>query len=62
MSVVIQLVVGELELVEGEHLLHPLSAFRRGVGVDVDAWGRVGVRLPRHNPRGAEMKDGGRIT
>ena len=26
MAIVVQLVVGELELVEGDHLLHPLSA------------------------------------
>ena len=26
MAIVVQLVVGELELVEGDHLLHPLGA------------------------------------
>ena len=29
MAVVVQLVVGELELVEGDHLLHPLGALHQ---------------------------------
>ena len=35
-SVVVQLVVCELELVEGDDLLHPVGAAGGGVGVDVD--------------------------
>ena len=55
MSVIVQLVVGKLELVEADHLLHPLGALGGGVGVHVDAGRRVGVRLPRHHPaRGVE--------
>lgn len=36
-AVVIQEVVGQLELVEGHDLPHPLRALGRGVGVEVDA-------------------------
>ena len=50
MAVVVQLVVGELELVKGDHLLHPLGAFSGTVGVDVDPGGRVGVGLSSHHP------------
>ncbi len=45
MSVVVQLVVGELELVEGDDLLHPVGAAGGGVGVHVDPAGtREGER------------------
>ena len=52
MSVVVQEVVGELELVEADDLLHPLSAFSWGIRVDVDPTRHVGVRLARHHPGG----------
>ena len=52
MAVLIQLIVGELELVEGDHLLHPLGPLGRGVWVDVDPRGRVGVSLACHHPAG----------
>ena len=39
MAVVVQLVVGEFELVEGDDLLHPLGPLGRAVGVDVDPGG-----------------------
>ena len=61
-SVVVQLVVGELELVERCDLLHPLRPLGGGVWVDVDARGRVGVRLARHDPRGAATEGKWRIT
>ena len=50
MAVLIQLIVGELELVEGDDLLHPLGALGGGVWVDVDAGRGVGVSLARHHP------------
>ena len=43
MAVFIQLIVGELELVEGDDLFHPLSALGGGVWVHVDAGRGVGV-------------------
>ena len=39
MAVVVQLVVGEFELVEGDDLLHPLGSLGGAVGVDVDPGG-----------------------
>ena len=52
MAVLVQLIVGELQFIEGDDLFHPLSSLSRGVGVDVDpGWG-VGVRLARHHPTG----------
>ena len=47
-------VVGELELVEGDHLLHPLLAGGGAVGVDVHPLGHLGVPLARHNPTAGE--------
>ena len=50
MAVFIQLIVGELELVEGDDLFHPLSALGRGVWVHVDPGRGVWVRFARHHP------------
>lgn len=50
MSVLVQRVVGELELQEGDGLLHPVAAAGRRVGVDVGPAGRLRLRLPRHLP------------
>ena len=43
-------VVGQLELVEGDNLLHPLLTRGRAVRVDVHPLGHLRVRLPSHNP------------
>ena len=43
-------VVGELELVEGDDLLHPLLPRRRAVRVDVHALRHLRVGLARHHP------------
>ena len=43
-------VVGDLELVEGDDLLHPLLAGGRAVRVDVHPLRHLRVRLTRHNP------------
>lgn len=53
MALVVQLIVGELELVEADHLSHPGVPRGERVWVDVDPRrnGRVGV--PRHHPLGA---------
>ena len=48
--VLVQLVVGQLELVEGDHLLHPLRPLGGRVWVHVDPGRRVGVGLARHHP------------
>lgn len=53
MAVVIQQVVGQLELVEGHDLLHPLCTFGRRVRVVVHSAWSGGVRLPGHQPGGA---------
>lgn len=52
-SLVVQFVVGELQLVETDHLPHPGVARRQRVRVDVGTGrnGRVGV--PGHHPLGA---------
>jgi hypothetical protein len=51
-------VVGQLELVEGDNLLHPLLPGGGTVRVDVHPLGHLGVRLPSHNPPAAkEMFD-----
>ena len=50
MSVVVEQVVGELEFVERDDLLHPLRALGRRVGVDVDAAGHVRVGLAGDHP------------
>ena len=52
MSVLVQLIVGEFELIEGDDLLHPLGPLGGGVGVDVDPGRRVGVCLAGHHPAG----------
>ena len=46
-------VVGELELVEGDDLLHPLLPRRRAVRVDVHALRHLRVGLARHHPPAA---------
>lgn len=53
MAVVIQQVVGQLELVKGHDLLHPLCTLGRRVRVVVYTAWRGGVRLPGHQPGGA---------
>ena len=50
---VVRLVVGHLHLLEGDHLLPQLLGREGGVRVGVVAVGRGGVRLARHQPRGA---------
>ena len=46
-------VVGQLELVEGDHLLHPLLPCRRAVRVDVHALWHLRVGLARDDPLAA---------
>ena len=46
-------VVGELELVEGDDLLHPLLPRGRAVRVDVHALRHLGVSLARDDPLAA---------
>ena len=43
-------VIGQLELVEGDNLLHPLLPGGGTVRVDVHPLGHLGVRLPGYNP------------
>ena len=49
-AVLVRQVVGELQLVEGDDLLHPLLAGGRAVGVNVHPLGHLRVRLARHHP------------
>ena len=37
MAVIIQLMIGELELVEAHHLLHPLSTFSWGIWMNMNS-------------------------
>lgn len=47
---VVQFVVGQLQLVKADHLTHPRLPRGRGVRVDVDSGRHRGVRVPRHHP------------
>lgn len=51
-AVLVRDVVGELELVKGDGLGHPLLAGGRAVGVDVHAFGHLRVGLAGHHPAG----------
>lgn len=48
MPVVIQQIVGQFELIEGNDLLHPLRPFGRGVRVVMDSPGGGGVGFAGH--------------
>ena len=50
MSVLVEVVVGQLQLVEEDGLFHPVSTGGRGVGVDVEPPRHVGLSLARHHP------------
>lgn len=50
MAVLVECVVGELELEEGDGLLHPVAPWGRGVGVEVGPAGRLGLRFSCHLP------------
>lgn len=52
MPVVIQQIVGQFELIEGNDLLHPLRSFGRGVRVVMDSPGGGGVGFAGHQPGG----------
>lgn len=62
MALVVQLIVGEFEFVEADHLPHPGVSRGQGVWVDVDPRGHGGVRVPRHHPLGAVVHIPGRHT
>ncbi len=50
LAVLVHLVVGELDLLEGDDLLPKLIARVRRIGVDVESMGRGRIRLPGHQP------------
>lgn len=50
MAVLVERVVGELELQEGDGLLHPVAPQRRRVGVEVRPAGRLRLRFSCHLP------------
>lgn len=50
MAVLVGYVVGDLELVERDDLLHPLLPSGGRVGVDVHPLGHLRVGLSRHHP------------
>ncbi len=52
--VLVRDVVGQLQLVERHHLLHPLLARGRAVRVDVHPLGHLRVRLAGHDPTAAK--------
>ena len=47
----VQVVVGELEFLEGDELSHPVRPRGRRVRVHVEAARHVGFRFARHRPR-----------
>ena len=49
-AMLVREVVGELELVEGDNLLHPLLPAGRTVRVDVHPLWHLRVSLPRYDP------------
>lgn len=49
-TMLVTYVVCQFQLVEGDHLLHPLLARRRRVGVDVHPLRHLRVCLPSHHP------------
>ena len=53
-SVLVADVVGQLELVEGDHLLHPLLAGGRAVRVDIHALRHLRVSLAGDHPAAVE--------
>lgn len=59
-SLVVQLVVGELQLVETDHLPHPGVSRGQRVRVDVSPRGNGGVGVPCHHPLGAVVHVPGR--
>lgn len=50
MAILVELIVGQLQLVEGHYLLHPVGAGGRRIGMHMNTWRRYGVRLARHHP------------
>ena len=52
-ALVVQLVVGQFQLVEADHLAHPRLSRGRGVRVDVDSGRHRRVGVPRYHPLGA---------
>lgn len=50
MSERVQVVVGQLQLLEGDELPHPVRAGGRRVRVDVEPAGHGGLCLPGHRP------------
>lgn len=60
-SIVIHLIVRQFDFVKGYDLLHPVRAFSRRVGMNMDAGRSDGVRFSCHNPRRA-VDERDRIT
>lgn len=61
MSERIEVVVGELELLEGNQLPHPVGTSSRGVGMNVQPPGHGRLCFPRHRPawgHGTELRVG----
>lgn len=50
MAVLVERIVGELELEEGHRLLHPVAPRGRRVGMEVGPAGRLRLGLSRHFP------------
>lgn len=50
MPLIVQLVVGEFEFIEADHLPHPGVPGGQGVGVDVNPGGDGRVGVPGHHP------------
>ena len=50
MSVLVEIVVGEFNFLEGDVVFHPLGARHRGVGVDVQLGLELRLRLASHRP------------
>lgn len=53
MSLIVQLIVGELQLVETDHLSHPGVSRSQGVWVYINPWRHRGVSIASYHPLGA---------
>ena len=60
MSEGVQVVVGELELLEGDELAAPVDPRGGGVRVDVQPPGHGRLGLPRHRPEETHYRSGAR--
>lgn len=57
MAILVELIVGQLQLVEGHYLLHPVGTGGRRIGMHMNTWRRYGIRFACHHPAGTAIPD-----